>query len=120
MIAVIYILIIVSLLMLAVLALRTLQRAFFYPPPRGMPKDVESDIDRTLQRLETVLREHAPDVLSALQPGLSDDQIREIESAHRLRLTDELRALYRWRNGSSSDDRAELVPGHWFLPLDYT
>ena len=99
--------------------LRHLQRAFFYPRPRSMPDAVDEGIDAALKRFEDALRRHAPDVLAALPPGLPDERIREIESRYRLRLTDDLRALYCWRNGSTPDQRADLVPGHWFVPLEY-
>lgn len=107
------------LLIVAGLMLRHLQRAFFYPHPRSMPEAVGESIDATLKRFEDALHQHAPDVLAALQPGLSDERIREIESRHRLRLTDDLRALYRWRNGSVPEPRVDLIPGHWFVPLEY-
>jgi cell wall assembly regulator SMI1 len=95
-----------------------LLRTFLYPSPGAMPAVVEGDVGAVLQRFERALSEHAPGVLLSLQPGLSDDEIAAIESRYRVRLTDELRALYRWRNGSSEEARAELVPGYWFLPLD--
>lgn len=111
--------VILVLLVVAALALRHLQLRFFYPPPGRMPPAADDDFTRALGRFEAALAEHAPQALSALQPGLSEEQIREIESRYRLRLTDEIRALYRWRNGSPPDARIELIPGHRFLPLDY-
>jgi hypothetical protein len=72
-----------------------------------------------LRRFEATLEKHAPDVLATLQPGLPDEEIRAIESRYRLRLTDEMRALYGWRNGSPPEPRVDLIPGHWFVPLDY-
>jgi hypothetical protein len=68
--------------------------------------------------LESAMTLHAPDVFAALQPGLTDDQIDEVESRHLLRLTEDLRSLYRWRNGSPVDSQAELIPGYWFVPLE--
>jgi cell wall assembly regulator SMI1 len=101
------------------LILRHLQRAFFYPHPRCLPDAVDESIDATMKRFENTLDRHAPDALAALQPGLADERIREIELRYRLRLTDDLRALYRWRNGSAPDERIELIPGHWFVPLEH-
>src|SRR4051812_22287986 len=89
--------------------LRHLQRAFFYLRPRSMPEAVDGSTDATLKRFEDALRQHAPDVLATLQPGLSDERIREIDARFRLRLTDDLRALYRWRNGSAPEQRVELI-----------
>lgn len=113
------VIVILILLVVAALMLRHLQRTFFYPRPRSMPDAVDENIDATLKRFEDALQQHAPDVLAALQPGLPDERIRAIESRYRLRLTDDLRALYRWRNGSSTDEQIELIPGHRFLPLEY-
>lgn len=98
------------------LGARHLQRAFFYPLPRAMPEVVEEDVETALRRLQAALAAHAPAVLSALQPGLTDDEVAALEAEHRVRLTDDLRALYRWRNGSP-DSTAGLVPSHWFVPL---
>ena len=111
--------VILILLVIAALMFRHFQRAFVYPRPRSMPDAVDESVDATLKRFEDALQQHAPDVLAALQPGLPDERIRAIESQYRLRLTDDLRALYRWRNGSPTDEQIELIPGHRFLPLEY-
>jgi cell wall assembly regulator SMI1 len=102
----------------ALVAIRHLVRTFFYPSPTAFPKVVADDIDTALARFEQALHRHAPDTLAALQPGLSDAQIDAIEREHHLRLTDDLRALYRWRNGSPPDARIDLIPGHRFVPLN--
>lgn len=101
------------------IAARHLQRSFFYPRPTQLPENVDGDTEALLKRFEAALRAHLPDVLDALQPGLSEDQISAIESQFGFRLTGELRALYRWRNGSAPEPRHDLIPGHTFLPLDH-
>jgi hypothetical protein len=111
--------VILALVVVAALLTRQLQREFFYPSPRSMPDAVDESIDSALAQFEAALDRHAPEVLRGLQPGLSNEQIREIESQHRLRLTDDLRSLYRWRNGSDPNQLTELIPGHRFLPLNY-
>lgn len=105
-------------LVLGGFTLRYLQRAFFYPAPGPMSEIVPEEIGRAIARFEAAISAHAPGVLSSLQPGLSDAEIASIESRYRLRLTDELRAFYRWRNGSAAEVTAELVPGHRFVPLE--
>lgn len=96
-----------------------LKRTFFYPRPRSMSSVVEVQVETALSRFEDALRVHAPEILAALQPGLSNDQIRELESRYRIRLSEDLRALYRWRNGSLAEPRVNLIPMHWFAPLEY-
>jgi hypothetical protein len=110
--------VILVLLVLAALLLPHAQRAFFYPRPGVMPAAADESVDASLKRLEETLERHAPYVLTGLQPGLSDDRISDIASRYRLRLTDDLRALYRWRNGSAPDGDVELIPGHRFVPLE--
>lgn len=107
----------VVLLVLGLFGLQRLQRAFFYPTPSALPAAVTNDVKAALQRFESALKKHAPQVLNDLQPGLSEDEISSIQRKHRLWLTDDLKALYMWRNGSRSESNTCLVPGHRFLPL---
>jgi cell wall assembly regulator SMI1 len=100
----------------AVLTIRHGARLFFYPSPGRMPGSV-GDVEAALVRFEDALRANAPDVLAALRPGLSDEEIRSSERRWRIRLTDDLRALYRWRDGSAADGGVHLIPGHRFVPL---
>jgi cell wall assembly regulator SMI1 len=112
-------LVILILLIVVALILRHLLRTFFYPrPPHSMPDVVDADLDSALRRFESALGQHAPDVLAALQPGLSHEQICEIEAKYRLWLSDDMRTLYLWRNGSVQADRVELIPGHSFISLE--
>ncbi len=87
--------------LLGTIGLRWLQRALFYPSPTRMPRVVADDIASALRRFEAALAKHYPSGLSALQPGLSDAEITTIERENGLQLTDDLRALYRWRNGTA-------------------
>jgi cell wall assembly regulator SMI1 len=103
--------------LVAAMSLRRLQRAFFYPRPTNMPSPVTDDISAALRRFESALAKHAPEVLNALEPGLSDQEISAIGDRHGIHLTDDLKALYKWRNGSSSVARVEMIPGMRFVPL---
>jgi cell wall assembly regulator SMI1 len=105
-----------ALFVVALLAGRTLLRAWFYPkPPAAVPVTSEP-LDVLLARLETWLRTHAPAVAESLRPGLSDAQIDALEASRRLRLTQDLRTLYRWHDGADGED-AEFIPTYRFLPL---
>jgi hypothetical protein len=96
----------------------SIQRAIFYPKPRGLPPVVGQTTSELLARLQSVLESNAPVVASALQPGLSDAQIAALESQGRFRLSDDLRALYRWHNGIDRNSAIWLTAGQRFVPLD--
>jgi cell wall assembly regulator SMI1 len=90
----------------------------FYPEPSGMPASVDGTMESKLQGLDLALKASAPDVMASLQPGLSEEQIAKIEAESGFRLTDDLKALYRWHNGSLPGARANLIPSYRFRPLE--
>lgn len=105
----------------AVVAIRvgpTMQRSFFYPKPSGLPPVVEEMTEQLLVRLQAQLETSAQVVARSLQPGLSDAQISELETRGGFRLSADIRALYRWHNGTPTNSTIELMPGHRFVPLD--
>lgn len=88
-----------------------------YPPAPAMPPVVAEPIEDLLSAYETFLEANTSDVFAALQPGLSDSEIDELEAAHSINLTDDLRALYRWRNGTPRSAHIDAFPDHEFVPL---
>lgn len=95
-----------------------MQRAFFYPKARGLPPVVSQTTDQLLTELQSVLETHAPIVARTLQPGLSGAQIAALEGQGGFRLSDDLRALYRWHNGIPTNSSVGLLAGQRFVPLD--
>jgi cell wall assembly regulator SMI1 len=95
-----------------------LPAAEMYPPAPPMPPVVQEGMDRLLAKYERILAEHAPKVLATLQPGLTNAQIDALEAAHRIKLTPDLRSLYRWRNGTPRAAYVDVFPDHEFVPLD--
>ncbi len=93
-------------------------RSFFYPKASALPPRVSDSTDQLLARLQTVLESNAVPVANSLQDGLSDAQILAFEMQGGFRLSDDLRATYRWHNGMSSSNSIGLLPGLRFLPLD--
>jgi cell wall assembly regulator SMI1 len=89
-----------------------------YPPAPAMPSIVSTRAEELLAQYEAFLSSKAPTVFSALQPGLSDAEIDAIEQKHNLKLTDDLRSLYRWRNGTPRTANVDAFPNHQFVPLD--
>lgn len=93
-------------------------RSFFYPKPGKLPPTVNQTTDELLVRLQGVLEKHAPHVARSLQPGIPDERIRELETKGKFQLSEELRTMYRWHNGTSTNGASELIPMAYFLPLD--
>lgn len=96
-----------------------------YPLAPPMPPVVSQTTEEILSQLELVLKNKAPQILTNLQPGLSAEKISELERQSGIQLPDEIKALYRWRNGFRLDRInsggfrvAGPLPGHYFLPLD--
>ncbi len=96
----------------------SIQRSIFYPEASNLPPMVNQTTEQLLTQLQAVMEVRAPTVLQALQPGLQHDRIAELESEGKFQLPDELRALYRWRNGMPSNALIGFLPGHRFVPLD--
>jgi len=96
----------------------SLQRAFFYPKPHGLPQVVTQTTEQLLARLQVVLETNAPIVARSLQQGLSEAQISALEKQGGFRLSENLKSLYRWRNGMPTNSSCGLLPGQRFLPLD--
>ena len=96
----------------------SMQRSFFYPKARGLPPVVSQTTEELLARLQAVLETNAPIVARSLQPGLTDAQIAALEVQGGLRLSDDLRALYRWHNGITTNSAVGLLAGQRFVPLD--
>ncbi len=101
-----------------ILAGPSIQRSFLYPKPDGLPPVVSESTEQLLARLQAVLETKAPMVARSLRPGLTDAQIAALEEQGGFRLSEELRALYRWHNGMSTNSTVGLLVGQRFVPLD--
>jgi cell wall assembly regulator SMI1 len=109
----------IALALVFIIAGRRATRSFFYPKPGKMPPIVGQTTDELLARLQAVLEKHAPHLSRSLQPGISDTRIRELETQGKFQLSEELRAMYRWHNGTTNNNgEGELIPMAWFWPLD--
>jgi cell wall assembly regulator SMI1 len=89
-----------------------------YPPAPAMPPPVSTPVEALLSQYESFLKSKAPAVFAALQPGLTDAEIDALEMKHGLKLTADLRGLYRWRNGTRPSANLDAFPNHQFVPLD--
>lgn len=82
-----------------------------------MPTLLDADL---LQRFETALRASGVEAVDALMPGLTDAKIDEVAGPSGLQLPEEVRAWWRWRNGSPPRVYSPLFPPHEMLPLEVT
>lgn len=89
-----------------------------YPTAPAMPLAVTASVEDLLAVHEAFLKAKAPAVLAALQPGLSDAEIDKLEVTYAIKLTSDLRALYRWRNGTPRSVNIQAFPNHEFVPLE--
>lgn len=110
--------VLVALVLALVVVRRWVTQSFFYPRPGRLPPAVSQTTDELLARLQSILETRAPHVSVSLQPGISDEHIRDLETRGKFQLSEELRALYRWHNGMSTNGSGELIPMAYFLPLD--
>ncbi len=60
-------------------------------------------LKKVLGRILKILEEKAPDIASALQPGLTREEIDEITTDFPFKLPEEVYELYQWRNGISGN-----------------
>lgn len=112
-------LVVAGVLVASVLILPWAIRRSFYPPAPSMPHVVNKSVEQILGELEAIMQSKAHPVLDGFQPGLSDQQLTNLERQAGIQLPDEIRALYRWRNGCRANDPRVVgpIPGHRFLPL---
>ena len=99
-----------------ILVLRTIQ-SYLYPAAPAMPAAVPETVETLLAQYERILHDRAPKILAAMNPGLSDAQIDALETKHQFTLPHDLRALYRWRNGTS-DRVLNTFADHRLVPLE--
>lgn len=81
---------------------------------------MSSRIESSLGLLDTLLRQRAPSISSALRPPLGALELQNLLEPWGYRLPDEAAALYRWHDGCEFVDgtnRAQLFPGGEMLPL---
>jgi cell wall assembly regulator SMI1 len=89
-----------------------------YPLAPPMPPAVSQSMDEILGQLEGQLREKAPQILTNLQPGLSQEKINDLEKSSGIKIPDEIKALYHWHDGidrSAIKKSGSLIEG----PMPY-
>ena len=75
-------------------------------------------VDELLLRMDRWLSEQRADYYSSLLPGASESLLADFEDRFSLRLPEDFRALYRWRNGQARNEFASLQENWGFSPLE--
>jgi cell wall assembly regulator SMI1 len=78
----------------------------------------EARLIRALDELVAHLARLTRPVVGLLQPGLSAAEVAQVEATLPFRLTEELKAIYRWRNGTPVKE-GDLLGDLWFFPGFY-
>jgi cell wall assembly regulator SMI1 len=96
-------------------------QTFLYPLAPPMPAVVDESMPEILAHLESVLKTNAPQVLATLRPGISPDQISQLEQQYHVQLPDDIAAIYEWHDGAaamSTTNYLDFIPIHRFVPLE--
>jgi cell wall assembly regulator SMI1 len=114
------VLICVAILLVGLLLVPRAMRNSLYPVASKMPPVVDQSIDDIVAKIEREMEVKAPKVLAEFQSGLSESEISKHERDAGVTLPDDIKALYRWHNGSATRDPriCGLIPGNRFMPLD--
>ncbi|MEM8672009.1 MAG: SMI1/KNR4 family protein [Planctomycetota bacterium] len=75
-------------------------------------------IDDLIVRMDKWLRNNRSDYYGSLLPGATDVAFAEFESKFSLRLPNEFRSFYRWRNGQPASELASFQDNLMFTPLN--
>lgn len=73
---------------------------------------------KTVDKLDKWLCENKPEYYQMLNPGLSDDDIRNWESKFGFGLPEDLKILYQWKNGSTDECREYFFEYCFFDPIE--
>lgn len=92
--------------------------AMYPPSPSDLPACVSTPLPELLVKYEKLLVELGVDVQSDLQRGLTDGELDAIEVQYQFKLTEDIRQLYKWHNGTPETCGTEVFPWGRFLPID--
>ncbi len=73
---------------------------------------------KLIEILDANLKTKRPDYYSKLNPGLTDEKIKQLEEKYHFVLPDELKELYKWKNGQQENCYSSLINNSMFLSLE--
>ena len=88
-----------------------------YPRPTAMAAPTSKSLGALLAVYESVLLEISPEVHASLQSGLTKQEMDELQQQYEITLSDDVRTLYAWKNGSDPSNRIDAFPYMRFVPL---
>lgn len=75
-------------------------------------------MEKTLHKLDQNLSSLRPEFYKNLKESLKDTEIESLEKKYNIVLPEDLKALYKWKNGQESNDYESFVNNSMFLALD--
>ncbi len=71
-----------------------------------------------IQKLDTYLSTARPDYYYELNEPLDDSQLDKLEAYYKIKIPEDLRTLYKWKNGQKQNCYEALVNNSTFVPLN--
>jgi cell wall assembly regulator SMI1 len=105
----------------AVKKTQTFTQMLLYPHSPPMPPIVSDPMPEILGHLESVLKTNAPQVLATLRPGISSNQISQLEQQYRVQVPEDIKTIYEWHDGAvpmMTTNYLDFIPIHRFVPLE--
>ncbi|SEW52708.1 SMI1/KNR4 family protein [Chitinophaga arvensicola] len=75
-------------------------------------------METTIATLDQQLRQTRPAYYASLQEGLTEDAIQALENQYQRQLPDDLKQLYKWKNGQADDNYDAFLNNSLFVPLE--
>ncbi|MFE9382844.1 SMI1/KNR4 family protein [Streptomyces sp. NPDC007025] len=85
------------------------------PPPTVQEEAEARRVAAAWQRIEAWLREHAPASHATLRPGASEEQLAVLQSDLAVHVPEQLRALWRLREGVAEGEGSVFMLDEWAL-----
>lgn len=75
-------------------------------------------MNNLIQKLDKYLSTTRPDYYSELNEPLDDSQLDKLEAYYKIKIPEDLRTLYKWKNGQKQNCYEALVNNSTFVPLN--
>ncbi|MCC9062795.1 SMI1/KNR4 family protein [Flavobacterium piscisymbiosum] len=79
---------------------------------------VKNIMNELIEKLDKQLARLRPEYYQELKPSLSDLEIQNLEVQYKIQLPDDLKTLYKWKNGQNQNCYESFVNNSMFLSLE--